>query len=120
VTATVTLPAGQQVLTLDQDSGGWNINYMTFTSGSGGGTGIGNGTTYTPQWCPQWCQEFNRSAGSPDTTVWNFDLGNNTGGATVKSKCTADLPVIRTTRLSARRRSVPLPPLCTSMGAGTW
>ena len=79
MTATVTLPAGQQVLTLDQDSGGWNINYMTFTSGSGGGTGIGNGTTYTPQWCPQWCQEFNRSAGSPDTTVWNFDLGNNNG-----------------------------------------
>jgi beta-glucanase (GH16 family) len=73
VTGTVTLPAGQQVLTLDQDSGGWNINYMTFTSGSGGG--IGNGTTYTPQWC----QEFNGSAGSPDTTVWNFDLGNNNG-----------------------------------------
>jgi beta-glucanase (GH16 family) len=83
VTATVTLPAGQQVLTLDQDNAGWNINYMTFTSGSGGGTGscsgvsniTVNGTTYTPQWC----QEFNGSAGSPDTTVWNFDLGNNNG-----------------------------------------
>jgi beta-glucanase (GH16 family) len=83
VSATVTLPAGQQVLTLDQDSGGWNVNYMTFTAGSGGGTGscVGvssitvNGTTYTPQWC----QEFNGSAGSPDTSVWNFDLGNNNG-----------------------------------------
>jgi beta-glucanase (GH16 family) len=83
VTGTLTLPAGQQVLTLDQDSGGWNINYMTFTSGSGGGTGscagvssiTVNGTTYMPQWC----QEFNGSAGSPDTTVWNFDLGNNNG-----------------------------------------
>jgi len=83
VSATVTLPAGQQVLTLDQDSGGWNLNYMTFTAGSGGGTGscVGvssitvNGTTYTPQWC----QEFNGSAGSPDTSVWNFDLGNNNG-----------------------------------------
>jgi len=83
VAATVTLPAGQQVLTLDQDSGGWNLNYMTFTAGSGGGTGscVGvssitvNGTTYTPQWC----QEFNGSAGSPDTSVWNFDLGNNNG-----------------------------------------
>ncbi|HXC02605.1 MAG TPA: polysaccharide lyase family 7 protein, partial [Opitutaceae bacterium] len=30
VTANVTLPAGQQVLTLDQDNGGWNINYMGF------------------------------------------------------------------------------------------
>ena len=33
------------------------------------------GTTYSPQWC----QEFNGSAGPPDTTVWNFDLGNNGG-----------------------------------------
>jgi hypothetical protein len=31
VTATVTLPAGRQTLTLNQDNGGWNINYMTFS-----------------------------------------------------------------------------------------
>lgn len=31
-TATVTLPAGQQVLTWYQDAGGFNLNYMTFTS----------------------------------------------------------------------------------------
>jgi len=30
VTATVTLPAGQQVLTFNEDSGGWNINNATF------------------------------------------------------------------------------------------
>jgi hypothetical protein len=30
-TTTVTLPAGRQVLTLNQDSGGWNINYLTFS-----------------------------------------------------------------------------------------
>ncbi|HUN31966.1 MAG TPA: carbohydrate-binding protein, partial [Trebonia sp.] len=35
-TATVTLPAGQQTLTIDQDNGGWNIHYLTFASGSGG------------------------------------------------------------------------------------
>ncbi|WP_051450441.1 carbohydrate-binding protein [Actinospica robiniae] len=29
VTATVTLPAGQQTLTLNEDNGGWNINFMT-------------------------------------------------------------------------------------------
>lgn len=83
VTATVTLPAGQQVLTVDQDNSGWNINYMTFASGGGGGTGscsgvssiTVNGTTYAPQWC----QEFNGGAGSPDTSVWKFDLGNNNG-----------------------------------------
>ena len=30
VTANVTLPAGQQVLTVSQDSGGYNLNYMSF------------------------------------------------------------------------------------------
>ena len=34
VTTTVTLPAGQQVLILDEDNGGWNINCATFTSAS--------------------------------------------------------------------------------------
>ncbi len=32
VTATVTLPAGVQTLTLNQDAGGWNINSMTFAA----------------------------------------------------------------------------------------
>jgi hypothetical protein len=32
VTAHVTLPAGQQVLTLNQDIGGWNANTLTFTA----------------------------------------------------------------------------------------
>ncbi|HEV3169558.1 MAG TPA: carbohydrate-binding protein, partial [Actinocrinis sp.] len=35
VTATVTLPAGTQTLTVNQDNAGWNINYLTFASGSG-------------------------------------------------------------------------------------
>jgi hypothetical protein len=42
VTATVTLPAGQQTLTLNQDNGGWNIDSMAFASGSGGGTPTGD------------------------------------------------------------------------------
>ncbi|WP_084316043.1 carbohydrate-binding protein [Actinospica robiniae] len=32
VTASVTLPAGRQTLTLNQDNGGWNLNYATFAS----------------------------------------------------------------------------------------
>lgn len=39
VTASITLPAGQQTLTVDQDSNGWNFHYMAFTQGSGGGGG---------------------------------------------------------------------------------
>ena len=32
VTASVTLPAGKQTLTVDQDNGGWNIHYLTFAA----------------------------------------------------------------------------------------
>jgi hypothetical protein len=35
VNVTVTLAAGQQILTVNQDNGGWNINYLTFATGSG-------------------------------------------------------------------------------------
>ena len=31
VTVTVTLPAGQQTLTVDQDNGGWNVHTLTFS-----------------------------------------------------------------------------------------
>src|SRR3984885_1804850 len=37
VTANITLSAGVQTLTVDQDGPGWNINYLTFAT-SGGGT----------------------------------------------------------------------------------
>src|SRR5580658_2816476 len=32
VTASVTLPAGVQTLTIDQDNAGWNIHFLTFTA----------------------------------------------------------------------------------------
>jgi hypothetical protein len=47
VTASVTLPAGEQTLTVDQDSNGWNFHYLAFTQGSGGGGGGGGGTSPT-------------------------------------------------------------------------
>jgi len=43
VTATVTLPAGEQTLTVDQDSNGFNFHYMAFATGSSGGTPPGGG-----------------------------------------------------------------------------
>jgi uncharacterized protein involved in high-affinity Fe2+ transport len=45
VTTSVTLPAGVQTLTVDQDSNGWNIHYLTFAAaGGGGGEGPYGGT----------------------------------------------------------------------------
>jgi hypothetical protein len=41
VNATVSLPAGKQTLTVDQDNGGWNIRYMTFTSSGTTSPGCG-------------------------------------------------------------------------------
>jgi hypothetical protein len=43
VTATVTLPAGRQTLTLDQDNAGWNIDSIVFAS-TGSGEGPFGGT----------------------------------------------------------------------------
>ena len=45
VTATVTLPAGEQTLKVNQDSNGWNFHYMAFATGSSGGTPPGGGGT---------------------------------------------------------------------------
>ena len=50
VTASVTLPAGQQTLTVDQDANGWNFHYLAFTQGSGGG-GTGGGGTGPTEYC---------------------------------------------------------------------
>jgi uncharacterized protein involved in high-affinity Fe2+ transport len=46
VTASVTLPAGQQTLRVDQDSNGWNLHFITFTLTSGGGGGTGTEAPY--------------------------------------------------------------------------
>jgi hypothetical protein len=39
VDASITLPAGEQTLTVDQDDNGWNLHFMTFTLSSGSGSG---------------------------------------------------------------------------------
>ena len=44
VKANVTLPAGTQTLTLNEDAAGWNIDSFAFASSGGGGGAIANGT----------------------------------------------------------------------------
>jgi beta-glucosidase-like glycosyl hydrolase len=51
VTASITLPAGTQTLTVDQDANGWNFHFMAITQGSGGGGGGGGGGTGPPEYC---------------------------------------------------------------------
>jgi beta-glucosidase len=46
VTASITLAAGTQTLTVDQDAAGWNLHYLAFTQGTSGGGGGGGVTEY--------------------------------------------------------------------------
>ena len=39
MTTSVTLPAGVQTLTIDQDNGGWNVHYLTFAASGGAAFG---------------------------------------------------------------------------------
>jgi hypothetical protein len=74
VNATVTLPAGVQTLTVDQDAAGWNINYLTFSSGSGSGGGGSYGGFPTGFW--------GNTASIPSTSnAIEFDFVNATNGA---------------------------------------
>jgi glycosyl hydrolase family 64 (putative beta-1,3-glucanase)/carbohydrate binding protein with CBM6 domain len=74
VTASVTLPAGVQTLTVDQDNAGWNLHYMTFaTSGGSGGT--------TPGGFPTSFWGSTSSIPSAGTGGIEFDFLNATNGA---------------------------------------
>jgi hypothetical protein len=48
VTASVTLPAGEQTLTIDQDDNGWNIHFVSFALSSGGDQPFGGTPAAVP------------------------------------------------------------------------
>ena len=73
VTASVTLPAGVQTLTVDQDNAGWNLHYLTFaTSGGSGGT--------TPGGFPTSFWGSTSSIPNPGSGAIEFDFLNATNG----------------------------------------
>jgi hypothetical protein len=75
VTASVTLPAGVQTLTVDQDNPGWNIHYLQFATGSSGGGGGSFGGFPSGFW-------GNTSAiPSAGSGAIEFDFLNATNGA---------------------------------------
>jgi hypothetical protein len=78
VNATVTLPAGTQTLTVDQDAAGWNLNYLTFAnSGStGGGSGINTA---------DWYEIVNQNSGLCESAAGG---GTTTGTAVEQLACT--------------------------------
>ena len=81
VTASITLPAGQQTLTVDQDSNGWNFHYMTFTLNSGGGGASGDQPFGgTPAAVPGTIQAANYDTGGPGT-AYNVASTNGTANS---------------------------------------
>ncbi len=41
--------------------------------------GVAGNTVGAVTWTPQWCEEFSGPLGTPNTTTWNFEIGNNNG-----------------------------------------
>ena len=73
-TSTVTLPAGVQTLTLDQDNGGWNIHNLTFALTSGGGISA-----------TAWYEVVNQNSGLCASAAAN---GTANGTAVEQTACT--------------------------------
>ena len=80
VDATVTLPAGTQTLTVDQDSNGWNFHYMTFTLNSGGGTTSDQPFGGTPAAVPGTVQGANYDTGGQGV-AYNVTAANGTANS---------------------------------------
>jgi hypothetical protein len=67
-TAQVTLPAGQQVLTVNQDNGGWNLNSLQFAAAGTGGTAS---LTTNPSTLSFGSQTVSTTSGTQAVTVTN-------------------------------------------------
>jgi hypothetical protein len=79
VTASVTLPAGQQVLTVNQDAGGWNINSLSFATAIGGPSAAT--LSLSPASLTFASQEVHTSSAAQTVTVTN----SGTAAASVSS-----------------------------------
>jgi hypothetical protein len=81
VTTQVTLPAGQQILTLNQDTSGWNVNSLQFAA-TGGATAT---LTTTPSTLTFGSQTVNTTSAPQAVTVTN----TGTAAASVTSIATS-------------------------------
>jgi hypothetical protein len=96
VTASLTLPAGQQTLTVDQDNAGWNLHYMAFTTASTTNLAINkpvSASSYTQSYVPANAVDGNTSTYWEATNgAWPSTITVNLGSAQTLGSITIDLP----------------------------
>jgi Beta-1,3-glucanase/Carbohydrate binding module (family 6) len=80
VTASITLPVGEQTLTVDQDDNGWNLHYMTLTLNSGSGSGGDQPFGGTPAAVPGTVQAANYDTGGQGV-AYNVTSVNGTANS---------------------------------------
>jgi hypothetical protein len=96
VTASVTLPAGQQTLTVDQDNGGWNLHYMAFAIGGNTDLALNapvSASSYTQSYVPANAVDGNTSTyWEAANGAWPSTITVNLGSAQTLGSITIDLP----------------------------
>ena len=96
VTASVTLPAGQQTLTVDQDNAGWNLHYMAFAAASTTNLALNapvSASSYTQSYVPGNAVDGNTSSYWESTDgAWPSTITVNLGSVQSLGSITIDLP----------------------------
>jgi hypothetical protein len=96
VTASVTLPAGQQTLTVDQDNGGWNLHDMAFAIGGNTDLALNapvSASSYTQSYVPANAVDGNTSTyWEAANGAWPSTITVNLGSAQTLGSITIDLP----------------------------
>jgi hypothetical protein len=97
VTASVTLPAGLQTLTVDQDNAGWNIYYLSFAAASATNLALGQPVTassYYETYVPSNVTDGNTSTywESADGAAYPQTITVNLGSVQTLGSITLDLP----------------------------
>jgi hypothetical protein len=97
VTASVTLPAGQQTLTVDQDNAGWNLHYLAFAAATTA-TNLAlnapvSASSYTQSYVPGNAVDGDTSSYWESTDgVWPSTITVNLGSVQTLGSMTIDLP----------------------------
>lgn len=96
VTASVTLPAGQQTLTVDQDNAGWNLHYLAFAAASTTNLALNapvSASSYTQSYVPGNAVDGNTSSYWESTDgAWPSTITVNLGSVQSLGSITIDLP----------------------------